>query len=139
MNYVERVITDVIKKTPGELMYHQAVKEVLPTLKVVLDENPHFEAAGILERLVVPERCVSFRIPWLDDNGKTQVNTGYRVQFNSAIGPYKGGIRFHPTVTLGEAKFLAFEQTFKNALTTLPMGGGKGLRILTQRAKAITK
>jgi len=126
MSYVERIIASTIEKTPGEAEFHQAVKEVLPTLQVVLNKNPQFETAGILERLVVPERCFVFRVPWLDDNGKTQVNVGYRVQFNSAIGPYKGGIRFHPSVKLGEIKFLGFEQTFKNSLTSLPLGGGKG-------------
>ncbi|MCL2397252.1 MAG: NADP-specific glutamate dehydrogenase [Defluviitaleaceae bacterium] len=126
MSYVNRIIANTIEKTPGEFEFHQAVTEVLPTLKVVLDKNPRFEAAGILERLVVPERCFVFRVPWLDDDGKTRVNVGYRVQFNSAIGPYKGGLRFHPKVSLGEIKFLGFEQTFKNSLTSLPLGGGKG-------------
>ena len=126
MSYVQRVIESTIEKTPGEFEFHQAVQEVLPTLTPALEKNPQFEAAGILERLVMPERCFIFRVPWLDDAGKTQVNTGYRVQFNSAIGPYKGGIRFHPSVKLGEIKFLGFEQTFKNSLTSLPMGGGKG-------------
>ena len=126
MSYVQRVIESTIQRTPGEFEFHQAVKEVLPTLEMVLDKNPQFEASGILERLVMPERCILFRVPWLDDAGRAHVNMGYRVQFNSAIGPYKGGIRFHPSVKLGEIKFLAFEQTLKNSLTSLPMGGGKG-------------
>ena len=116
----------VEKRNPGEPEFHQAVKEVLGSLTPVLKEHPEFEEQGILERLVEPERVVSFRVPWLDDRGKVQVNRGFRVQFNSALGPYKGGLRFHPTVYVGTLKFLAFEQIFKNALTTLPMGGGKG-------------
>ncbi len=126
MSYVERVIENTIAKTPGEKEFHQTVTEVLSSLKAVIDKNPQFEQASLLERLVVPERVVSFRVPWIDDSGKVQVNIGYRVQFNSAIGPYKGGLRFHPSVNAGILKFLGFEQTFKNSLTTLPIGGGKG-------------
>lgn len=113
-------------KHPGEKEYLQAVQEVLESLEDVLNANPQFEAAGIIERLVEPDRILSFKIPWVDDNGNVHVNLGYRVQFNNAIGPYKGGLRFHPSVNLSILKFLGFEQIFKNALTTLPMGGGKG-------------
>ena len=111
---------------PGELEYLQAVKEVLISIQDVYNQHPEFEKAKIIERIVEPERIITFRVPWVDDNGEIHVNLGYRVQFNSAIGPYKGGIRFHPSVNLSILKFLGFEQTFKNALTTLPMGGGKG-------------
>ncbi len=116
----------VIAKNPSEVEFHQAVKEVLETLIPYVEEHPEYKDAKILERIVEPERVVMFRVPWVDDNGEIQVNRGFRVQMNSAIGPYKGGFRFHPTVTLSVMKFLAFEQTFKNSLTTLPMGGGKG-------------
>ncbi len=114
------------QKHPGELEYLQAVKEVLISVKDVYNRHPEFEKAKIIERIVEPERVVTFRVPWVDDSGEVHVNLGYRVQFNSAIGPYKGGLRFHPSVNLSILKFLGFEQTFKNALTTLPMGGGKG-------------
>ena len=114
------------QKHPGELEYLQAVKEVLISIQDVYNQHPEFEKAKIIERIVEPERIMTFRVPWVDDNGEIHVNLGYRVQFNSAIGPYKGGIRFHPSVNLSILKFLGFEQTFKNALTTLPMGGGKG-------------
>ena len=114
------------QKHPGELEYLQAVKEVLISIQDVYNQHPEFEKAKIIERIVEPERIITFRVPWVDDNGEVHVNLGYRVQFNSAIGPYKGGIRFHPSVNLSILKFLGFEQTFKNALTTLPMGGGKG-------------
>ncbi len=116
----------VIAKNPNESEFHQAVHEVVKSLLPFLDENPKYKAAKVLERMVEPERVFIFRVPWIDDKGEWQINRGYRVQMNSAIGPYKGGIRFHPTVNLGILKFLAFEQTFKNSLTTLPMGGGKG-------------
>ena len=116
----------VIAKNPGESEFHQAVHEVVKSILPFLDENPKYKAAKILERMVEPERVFIFRIPWIDDKGDWQINRGFRVQMNSAIGPYKGGLRFHPTVNLGILKFLAFEQTFKNSLTTLPMGGGKG-------------
>ena len=114
------------QKHPGELEYLQAVREVLISVKDVFNQHPEFEKAKIIERIVEPERIVTFRVPWVDDRGEVHVNLGYRVQFNSAIGPYKGGLRFHPSVNLSILKFLGFEQTFKNALTTLPMGGGKG-------------
>ncbi|MFV0521955.1 MAG: NADP-specific glutamate dehydrogenase [Mangrovibacterium sp.] len=113
-------------RTPGEVEFHQAVEEVIGTIWDLYKKNPRYQKAKILERMCEPERTVIFRVPWLDDNGDVQVNRGYRVEFNSAIGPYKGGLRFHPTVTLSILKFLGFEQTFKNSLTTLPMGGGKG-------------
>ena len=113
-------------KDPGQREFHQAVMEVMASVKPVMDRNPEYRAAKILERLVEPERVILFRVPWVDDQGQVQVNRGFRIEMNSAIGPYKGGLRFHPSVNLGILKFLAFEQVFKNALTTLPMGGGKG-------------
>src|SRR5690554_1777811 len=113
-------------RDPDQPEFHQAAEEVLSTLWPFLEENPKYLKAGIIERLIEPERVIMFRVPWMDDNGQVHVNRGYRVQMNSAIGPYKGGLRFHPSVNLGVLKFLAFEQVFKNALTTLPMGGGKG-------------
>ncbi len=113
-------------RTPGEREFHQAVQEVIESIWDVYQKNPRYQKAKILERIVEPERTIIFRVPWIDDRGEVQVNRGYRVEFNSAIGPYKGGLRFHPTVTLSVLKFLGFEQTFKNSLTTLPMGGGKG-------------
>jgi len=117
---------DVRKKNPGELEFHQAVQEVAESLSLVLDQHPEYRKAKILERIIEPERVIIFRVPWQDDQGELHVNRGFRIQMNSAIGPYKGGLRFHPSVNLGILKFLAFEQVFKNALTTLPMGGGKG-------------
>ncbi len=127
MSYVDEVIAQVIEKNPAEPEFHQAVKEVLETIRVVIEaDEEKYRKAALLERLVNPERQIKFRVPWVDDNGQVQVNTGYRVQFNSAIGPYKGGLRFHPTVNLSIIKFLGFEQIFKNSLTSLPMGGGKG-------------
>ena len=126
MSYVESVLARVKEQNPNEPEFHQAVTEVLNSLKPAIEANPKYEAAGLLERLVEPERIVMFRVPWVDDVGKTQVNKGYRVQFNSAIGPYKGGLRFHPSVNLSIIKFLGFEQIFKNSLTGLPIGGGKG-------------
>ena len=127
MSYTDEVYERVVKQNPGEPEFHQAVREVLDSLKVVIDRNEEkYRSLSILERLVEPERIVSFRVPWVDDNGTIQVNKGYRVQFNSAIGPYKGGLRFHPTVNQGILKFLGFEQIFKNSLTGLPIGGGKG-------------
>ncbi len=113
-------------RTPGEHEFHQAVQEVVESIWDVYQKNPRYQKAKILERIVEPERTIIFRVPWIDDRGEVQINRGYRVEFNSAIGPYKGGLRFHPTVTLSVLKFLGFEQTFKNSLTTLPMGGGKG-------------
>ena len=123
---IEKIMQDLEKKHPGESEYLQAVKEVLISVKDVYNEHPEFEKAKIIERIVEPERIIMFRVPWVDDQGEVHVNIGYRVQFNGAIGPYKGGLRFHPSVNLSIMKFLGFEQTFKNALTTLPMGGAKG-------------
>ena len=123
---VEKLMLQLESKHPGEPEYLQAVREVLTSVEEVYNKHPEFEKAKLIERLVEPERVLTFRVPWVDDRGEVHVNTGYRVQFNSAIGPYKGGLRFHPSVNLSILKFLGFEQTFKNALTTLPMGGGKG-------------
>lgn len=123
---VEQFMAQIISKNPGEKEFHQAVQEVAESLIPFIDENPKYKHAKILERIVEPERVILFRVPWLDDKGEVQVNKGYRIEMNSAIGPYKGGLRFHPTVNLGVLKFLAFEQVFKNSLTTLPIGGGKG-------------
>ncbi len=123
---VDKVLNELEKKHPGEVEYLQAVREVLESIEEVYNENPQFEAANIVERLIEPDRIFTFKIPWLDDEGNTHVNLGYRIQFNGAIGPYKGGLRFHPSVNLSILKFLGFEQIFKNSLTTLPMGGGKG-------------
>ncbi|MCF6183625.1 MAG: NADP-specific glutamate dehydrogenase [Bacteroidales bacterium] len=123
---VKTFMDDVIAKNPGEKEFHQAVMEVVESLLPFIDENPKYKEAKILERMVEPERVIMFRVPWMDDNGEVQINKGYRVEMNSAIGPYKGGLRLHPTVYLGLLKFLAFEQVLKNSLTTLPMGGGKG-------------
>ena len=126
MSYVDSVLETVIARNPGEAVFHQAVREVLDSLRLAVDANPNYQKNGLLERLVEPERQIMFRVPWVDDNGKVHVNRGYRVQFNSAIGPYKGGLRLHPSVNLGIIKFLGFEQVFKNSLTGLPIGGGKG-------------
>ena len=125
-NYISGLIAEVRAKNPGEQEFHQAVQEVVESLTVVMDRHPEYRKAKILERIIEPERVIMFRVPWQDDAGELHVNRGFRIQMNSAIGPYKGGLRFHPTVNLGILKFLAFEQVFKNALTTLPMGGGKG-------------
>ena len=124
MGITEPIYQTVLKRNAGEVEFHQAVKEVLDSLEPVLSKHPEF--VDIVERIVEPERVVMFRVPWLDDKGKVQVNRGFRIQMNSAIGPYKGGLRFHPSVNLGILKFLAFEQVFKNSLTGLMMGGGKG-------------
>lgn len=127
MSYVDEVIAQVVEKNPVQPEFHQAVKEVLESLRVVVEANEEeFRKNALLERLTNPERQIMFRVPWVDDKGQVQVNTGFRVQFNSAIGPYKGGLRFHPSVNLGIIKFLGFEQVFKNSLTGLPIGGGKG-------------
>ena len=127
MSYVQEVYEKVVRENPGEPEFHQAVKEVFSSLQLVVDANEKkYREAALLERLVEPERIISFKVPWVDDNGKVQVNKGYRVQFNSAIGPYKGGLRFHPSVNASIIKFLGLEQILKNSLTTLPMGGGKG-------------
>ncbi|ALO15982.1 NAD-specific glutamate dehydrogenase [Salinivirga cyanobacteriivorans] len=123
---VDKLMQNLEKKHPGESEYLQAVREVLESIEDVYNDNPQFEAAGIIERIVEPDRILTFKVPWLSDDGKVNVNIGYRVQFNNVIGPYKGGLRFHPSVTLSGLKFLGFEQIFKNSLTTLPMGGGKG-------------
>ena len=126
MSYVDEVLAELIKKNPGEPEFHQAATEVLNSLKPIIEKDERYQKAGLLERLVEPERVIMFRVPWVDDAGKVHVNKGYRVQFSSAIGPYKGGLRLHPTVNLGVIKFLGFEQIFKNSLTGLPIGGGKG-------------
>jgi glutamate dehydrogenase (NADP+) len=123
---VEKIMIDLEKKHPGEVEYLQAVREVLESIEQVYNENPQFEAAGIISRLVEPDRILTIKVPWVDDHGKVHVNLAYRVQFNNAIGPYKGGLRFDPSVNLSILKFLGFEQIFKNSLTSLPMGGGKG-------------
>ena len=124
--YVSKLMADVKAKNPNEPEFHQAVEEVLGSLEIVLQRHPEYRSMKILERMVEPERTIIFRVPWMDDQGQIHINRGYRIEMNSAIGPYKGGLRFHPSVTLGILKFLAFEQVFKNSLTTLPMGGGKG-------------
>ena len=124
--YLKSVYETVVKRNPGEKEFHQTVAEVLESIEPVVMARPEYEKYGVVERMVEPERLIKFRVSWVDDNGKVQVNRGFRVQFNSAIGPYKGGLRFHPTVNESIMKFLGFEQTFKNSLTTLPMGGGKG-------------
>ena len=124
--YIESVLATIKKRNPGESEFHQAVEEVLETLKPVLEAHPEYQASGLIERLVEPERIIKFRVPWVDDSGKVQVNRGYRIQFNNAIGPYKGGLRFRENVTESVIKFLGFEQIFKNSLTGLPIGGGKG-------------
>jgi glutamate dehydrogenase (NADP+) len=124
--YVRALISQVKAKNPSEPEFHQAVQEVLESLEPVLQRHPEYRSAKVLERMVEPERVIMFRVPWMDDQGEIHINRGFRVQMNSAIGPYKGGLRFHPSVTLGILKFLAFEQVFKNSLTSLPMGGGKG-------------
>ena len=126
MSYVSEQLENVIRLNQSEPEFIQAVTEVLKSLEPVIEQNPQYQKAGILERITEPERQIKFRVAWVDDNGKVQVNRGYRVQFNSAIGPYKGGLRFHPSVNLGIIKFLGFEQIFKNSLTGLPIGGGKG-------------
>ncbi len=123
---VEQFMAQIIAKNAHENEFHQAVQEVAESLIPFIEENPKYKHAKVLERIAEPERVILFRVPWLDDKGEIQINKGYRIEMNSAIGPYKGGLRFHPTVNLSILKFLAFEQVFKNSLTTLPMGGGKG-------------
>jgi len=125
-DYTNKLLADVKTKNPAEPEFHQAVEEVMGSLELVLQRHPEYRSMKILERMVEPERTIIFRVPWLDDQGEIRINRGYRIEMNSAIGPYKGGLRFHPSVTMGILKFLAFEQVFKNSLTTLPMGGGKG-------------
>ena len=134
--YLKKVYADVEARNAGEPEFLQAVLEVLESLEPVVEQNPKFEKAGVIERMVEPERQIFFRVPWVDDNGQVQINRGFRVQFNSAIGPYKGGIRFHPSVNASIMKFLGFEQTFKNSLTSLPMGGGKGGADFDPRGKS---
>ena len=124
--YLNELMERVIKRNQNEPEFHQTVKEVLESIEPVVEARPEYITSGVLERMVEPERIIKFRVPWVDDNGNVQVNRGFRIQFNSAIGPYKGGLRFHPSVYEGIIKFLGFEQTFKNSLTSLPMGGGKG-------------
>jgi glutamate dehydrogenase (NADP+) len=124
--YVTSLMKDVKAKNPAEPEFHQAVEEVAESLAPVLDKHPEYKSARILERIVEPERVILFRVPWVNDRSEVQINRGFRIEMNSAIGPYKGGLRFHPSVNLGILKFLAFEQVFKNSLTSLPMGGGKG-------------
>ena len=124
--YLKKVLADVIQRNPGESEFHQTVSEVLESLEPVVEQSPIYIEKGVIDMMVEPERIIKFRVPWVDDNGNVQVNRGFRVQFNSAIGPYKGGLRFHPSVNESIIKFLGFEQTFKNSLTGLPMGGGKG-------------
>ena len=136
MSYIDRVLEDLKARYKDQPEFLQTAEEVLGTLRPIIDQNPKYEEASLLERLVEPERVIIFRVPWVDDNGKIQVNRGYRVQFNSAIGPYKGGLRFHPSVNLSIIKFLGFEQTFKNSLTSLPMGGGKGGSDFDPRGKS---
>jgi len=126
MSFVDDIMAEVKAKNPAEPEFHQAVQEVVESLELVLESRPEYKKAKIVERVIEPERTIMFRVPWVDDNGDVQVNRGFRIEMNSAIGPYKGGLRFHPSVNLGILKFLAFEQVFKNSLTTLPMGGGKG-------------
>ena len=126
MSYLNEILDRVRAKNPAEPEFHQAVEEVLETLEPTVEKHPEFVKAGIYDRIIEPDRAILFRVPWVDDRGKVHVNKGFRVQFNNAIGPYKGGLRFHPSVNLGIIKFLGFEQIFKNSLTTLPMGGGKG-------------
>ncbi len=126
MQYVERVLAELKEKNPNEPEFHQAATEILNGLKPVIEKHPEYEKAALLERFVEPERVILFRVPWVDDKGNVHVNKGYRVQFNSAIGPYKGGLRFHPSVNLSIIKFLGLEQILKNSLTGLPIGGGKG-------------
>ena len=137
--YLKRVYDGLAQRNANEPEFLQAVREVLESIQPVVEKHPEYEKAALIERLVEPERIITFRVPWVDDQGKVQVNRGYRVQFNSAIGPYKGGLRFHPSVNQGILKFLGFEQTFKNSLTTLPMGGARAALTLTPMARATWK
>ncbi|MFA5972775.1 MAG: NADP-specific glutamate dehydrogenase [Lentimicrobiaceae bacterium] len=136
---VEKIMIDLEKKHPGEVEYLQAVREVLESIEPIYNENPQFEAAGIISRLVEPDRILTIKVPWVDDHGKVHVNLAYRIQFNNAIGPYKGGLRFHPSVNLSILKFLGFEQIFKNSLTSLPMGGAKGGSDFDPKGKSNTE
>jgi len=135
-NSVDTFLQQVTAKNPAEKEFHQAVHEVMESIWSVIEQNPRYRSAGILDRIVEPERVIMFRVPWVDDRGETQVNRGFRIEMNSALGPYKGGLRFHPSVNLGILKFLAFEQVFKNSLTTLPLGGGKGGSDFDPKAKS---
>ena len=135
----QNVLSELKRRFPNEPEYHQAVEEVLSTIEDAYNEHPEFDRYNLIERLCIPDRIFSFRVTWLDDKGKVQTNMGYRVQHNNAIGPYKGGIRFHSSVNLSILKFLAFEQTFKNSLTTLPMGGGKGGSDFNPKGKSDTE
>lgn len=137
--YLDDIYRSVVKRDPNEPEFHQAVAVFLQSILPLLEKEPHYMELGILEQIVEPERVISFRVTWVDDNGKTQVNRGYRVQFNSAIGPFKGGIRFDPSVNLSIVKFLGFEQTFKNSLTGQPIGGEKGALTSIQKENRIMK
>ncbi|MBP5299120.1 MAG: NADP-specific glutamate dehydrogenase, partial [Lachnospiraceae bacterium] len=140
MSYVDEIYQRVVDQNPAQPEFHQAVKEVLESLRVVIEEHEEeFKKDALLERITTPERQILFRVPWVDDKGQVQVNNGYRVQFNSAIGPYKGGLRLHPSVNLGIIKFLGFEQIFKNSLTGLPIGGGKGGSDFDPKGKSDTE
>ncbi len=139
MSSANDVLQHIIATNPGEIEFHQAAREVLESLAHLVDENPVYHRNAILERMVEPDRVILFRVPWVDDNGCIKVNKGYRVQFNDAIGPYKGGMRFHPSVNLGILKFLGFEQTFKNSLTGLPIGGAKGGSDFNPKGKSDTE
>src|SRR5436309_921391 len=137
--YVNEIMASVKAKNPAEPEFHQAVQEVVESLEPVIEKHPEYRSAKILERIIEPERVIMFRVPWIDDQGQVQVNRGFRIQMNSAIGPYKGGLRFHPTVNASILKFLAFEQVFKNSLTTLPMGAGKGGADFDPKSKSDTE
>ena len=137
--YVGKLMETVRAKDPAQPEFHQAVQEVADSIQMVYDKHPIYRQTKVLERIIEPERVIMFRVPWVDDEGEIQVNRGFRIQMNSAIGPYKGGLRFHPSVNLGILKFLAFEQVFKNALTTLPMGGGKGGADFDPKGKSDTE
>ncbi|HOE97393.1 MAG TPA: Glu/Leu/Phe/Val dehydrogenase dimerization domain-containing protein, partial [Candidatus Sumerlaeota bacterium] len=135
MSYIQDVLNGLVRTHPLQPEFHQAVKEVLTSIAPVLDRYPHYREQAILERITEPERVILFRVPWMDARGRIQIHRGYRIEYNSALGPFKGGLRFHPTVNLSILKFLAFEQVFKNSLTTLPMGGGKGGSDFDPKAK----
>ena len=136
MSYIDEVLAEVSRRNPNEPEYIQATNDVLNSLRPVIEAEPKYQSKALLERMCEPERVVMFRVPWVDDKGEVHVNRGFRVQYNSAIGPYKGGLRFHPSVNLSIMKFLGFEQTFKNSLTGLPMGGGKGGADFDPRGKS---
>ena len=138
-DFVSNLMAEVKAKNPAEPEFHQAVEEVVESLELVIERHPEFKKARIVERIIEPERVIMFRVPWVDDKGYVQVNRGFRIEMNSAIGPYKGGLRFHPSVNLGILKFLAFEQVFKNSLTTLPMGAERVDPISTPKERATMK